>query len=92
MLTLKQKIQIRMAYDIAKREDVNPKEGKKKYGDVEYMDSVNNKYPLDKEHIVAAARYWGVVENRAKYSKKDQATMTAKLERAKKKFNVGHDE
>ena len=31
----------------SKREDVNPEAGKKKYGDVAFADSTNNKYPIE---------------------------------------------
>ena len=36
-----------MATKIDRREGVNPKEGERKYGDVEFADPVNNKYPVD---------------------------------------------
>jgi hypothetical protein len=37
---------------ITKREDVNPKTGIKKYGDVKFADIKNKKYPIDtEEHI-----------------------------------------
>ena len=35
-----------MGTKIDRREDVNPKEGERKYGDVEFADPVNNKYPM----------------------------------------------
>lgn len=76
---------------IAKREDVSPKEGVKKYGSgAGFADEKNKKYPLDtKEHVEAAAHYWGMPKNREKYSAADQKTITAKIEAAKKKFGVG---
>ncbi len=38
-----------------KREDANPDEGEHKYGDVEFADPVNKKYPVDTpEHVRAA--------------------------------------
>jgi len=37
---------------IERRKDVNPKEGKREHGDVEFADPVNKKYPIDTEtHI-----------------------------------------
>lgn len=43
---------------IARRDDVNPKEGEHKYGAVEFADPVNKKYPNDTvEHVRAAWRY-----------------------------------
>src|SRR5215475_3392283 len=73
---------------VAKREDVSPKEGKKKYGDVEFADEKNKKYPLDKEHIHAAISYWGMPKNRAKYSAEDQKKITARIRAAAKKHEV----
>src|SRR5215213_497641 len=32
---------------IDRRDDVNPDEGEHKYGDVQFADSTNNKYPVD---------------------------------------------
>ena len=44
-----------MSPKIERREDVNPKEGVREYGDVEFADSTNKKYPIDSpEHIRSA--------------------------------------
>ena len=32
---------------IGKREDVSPEEGKREYGDVDFADPTNKKYPID---------------------------------------------
>lgn len=77
--------------EVAKREDVTPadkKAAKKEYGDVEYADEKNKKYPLDAEHIRAAISYWGMPKNRAKYSPEDQKKISAKIARAAKKHGV----
>jgi hypothetical protein len=43
---------------IDRRDDVNPDEGERKYGDVQFADPVNNKYPVDTpEHVRAAWSY-----------------------------------
>ena len=40
---------------INRRDDVNPKEGEREYGDVKFADTTNNKYPIDTpEHVRAA--------------------------------------
>ena len=79
-----------IAFKVAPREDVNPKEGKEKYGDVEFADEKNKKYPLDtKAHVRAAASYFGMPKNREKYSAEDQKKIDAKIEAAKKKFKIG---
>jgi hypothetical protein len=74
---------------ITKREDVNPKEGKKKYGNVPFADMRNHKYPLDEKHVAAAASYFGKPENRAKYSKEEQKIIDGRIRAAKKKFHIG---
>ena len=93
MINLFDRIRIyQFAMDIAKREDINPKEGKKKYGDVTYADEKNKRYPLDTpEHVRAAASYWGMQKNKGKYSPGDQKEITAKIESAKKKFKIGEE-
>jgi hypothetical protein len=77
---------------IEKREDVSPKEGKSKYGDVTFADEKNKKYPLDTPaHTRSAASYFGMPKNRAKYSEADQKSIDAKIAAAKKKFGIGDD-
>ncbi|MCP9496550.1 MAG: hypothetical protein MSG64_19075 [Pyrinomonadaceae bacterium MAG19_C2-C3] len=57
-----------MSDNIKHRDDVNPKEGEGKYGDVEFANPVNNKYPIDTpEHIRAAWSYINHKDNAAKY-------------------------
>lgn len=38
---------------IGKRNNVNPERNKKEYGDVEFADPTNNKYPLDSDQAEA---------------------------------------
>lgn len=76
---------------ITKREDVSPadkKRAEKEYGDVEYADEKNKKYPLDEKHIHQALSYWGNPDNRAKYSPEEQKTITNKIRRAAKRLGV----
>jgi hypothetical protein len=50
---------------IEQSEDVNQEEGERKYGDVEFADTVNNKYPVDTpEHVRAA---WSYINHKDKY-------------------------
>lgn len=78
---------------VAEREDVSEAEearAKEKYGDVNYADEKNTKYPLDTEaHVRAAASYFGMPKNRGKYSAEDQKKIDAKIASAKKKFGIG---
>ena len=47
-----------MATEIERREDVNPKEGVREYGDVEFADPTNKKYPIDSPgHLRTAWSY-----------------------------------
>lgn len=65
---------------IAAREGVNPKEGQHKYGDVEFADEKNKKYPIDTaEHIRAAWNYINKEQNAGKYSSTDLATIRHKI-------------
>jgi hypothetical protein len=65
---------------IAKRPDVDPKDGKDKYGNVEYADPTNKKYPLDTpKHIKAAWSYIHMPKNAAKYSDEDVKAIKAKI-------------
>ena len=43
-----------MTKPIHKRDDTDPDDGERKYGDVEFADPVNNKYPIDSEEHVRA--------------------------------------
>ena len=36
-----------MSAKIERRDDVNPKRGEHEYGDVDFADPVNKKYPID---------------------------------------------
>jgi hypothetical protein len=74
---------------IEKREDVSPKEGKSKYGDVTFADEKNKKYPLDSEtHVRAAWSYINMPKNAAKYSSEDVKTIKRKIKAAGKKYDI----
>lgn len=74
---------------IDRREDVKPDEGERKYGDVEFADPVNNKYPIDTEdHIRAAWSYINHKDNAAKYDKDEVETIKNRIKRAAKKHGI----
>ena len=78
-----------MSTKIDRRDDVNPEEGEEKYGDVEFADPVNNKYPIDTaDHVRAAWRYINQEDNAAKYDKGEVATIKERIKRAAKKHDV----
>lgn len=74
---------------IDRRDDVSPKEGEEKYGDVQFADPTNNKYPIDtEEHIRAAWNYINHKGNAAKYDKNEVETIKDRIKRAAKKFDI----
>lgn len=78
-----------MSTKIDRRDDVSPKEGERKYGDVEFADPVNNKYPVDSaEQVRAAWRYINQRDNAAKYDADDVDTIKDRIKRAAKKHDV----
>lgn len=72
-----------------KREDINPNTGLHKYGNVEFADKVNKKYPIDsEEHIRAAWNYIHMKRDASKYSSKDLKTIENNIIKAwKNKIN-----
>jgi len=74
---------------IEKREDVNPEEGIRKYGDVAFADPVNKKYPLDTEaHVRAAHNYINHPDNAAKYSADEVKTIKSRINQAAEKYGI----
>ena len=74
---------------IERREDVNPEEGERKYGDVEFADPVNNKYPVDTpEHVRAAWSYINHKDNAAKYDPQEAEKIKERIRRAAKRQGV----
>ncbi len=78
-----------MSHKIDRRDDVNPDEGINKYGDVEFADTMNNKYPIDtEEHVRAAWSYINQKDNAAKYDANEVKTIKMRIKRAAKKFDI----
>ncbi len=74
---------------IDRRDDVNPGEGEEKYGDVEFADATNKKYPVDTpEHVRAAWNYINHKDNAAKYDAGEVETIKNRIKRAAKKHGV----
>lgn len=72
-----------------RRKDTNPDEGENKYGDVEFADSTNNKYPIDtEEHVRAAWSYINKAGNAEKYSAADAEKIRNRIKKAAKKFDI----
>jgi len=82
---------MRTVQAIEKRSDVSPEEGKGKYGDVNFADEKNKKYPIDTEaHIRAAWNYINKSANAAKYSADDVKSIKRKIIAAwKRKIDKG---
>lgn len=65
------------------------KDDKKPYGDVDYADEKNGKYPIDtKEHAKAAWSYINKEKNAAEYSSSELASVKSKIKAACKKFGI----
>jgi hypothetical protein len=78
---------------IDRRDDVNPKEGEHKYGEVEFADPVNNKYPVDTpEHVRAAWSYIHHKDNASKYDAEEVRQIKSRIKRAAKKHGVEIEE
>jgi len=74
---------------IDRRDDVSPKEGLREYGDVEFADPVNHKYPIDTaEHVRAAWSYINHKDNAAKYDKDEVNLIKTRIKRAAKRHGV----
>jgi hypothetical protein len=74
---------------IDRRDDVSPKEGVREYGNVEFADPTNKKYPIDSaEHVRAAWSYINHKDNAAKYDAAEVKTIKERIKRAAKKYDV----
>ncbi len=74
---------------IARREDVNPKDGERTYGDVEFADPVNKKYPIDTAaHVRAAWSYINHRDNAAKYDADEVRIIKERIKRAARRHGV----
>lgn len=78
-----------MSTKIDRRDDVNPNEGLREYGDVEFADSTNHKYPIDSpEHIRAAWSYINQKDNAAKYDAGELNIIKNRIKQAARKHGV----
>ncbi len=74
---------------IDRRADVNPETGEHKYGDVQFADTTNNKYPIDTpEHVRAAWSYINQKGNAAKYEADEVETIKQRIKQAASKHGV----
>ncbi|HEX8834239.1 MAG TPA: DUF6582 domain-containing protein [Abditibacteriaceae bacterium] len=78
-----------MSEYIERRDDVDPARGEEEYGDVQFADPTNNKYPIDTpEHVRAAWNYIHHKDNAAKYDADEVETIKNRIRRAAKKYGV----
>lgn len=78
-----------MSDRIEHRDDVNPKEGLHEYGDVQFADPTNHKYPIDTpEHVRAAWSYINHRDNASKYDKDDVAAIKGRIKHAAKQHGI----
>lgn len=82
-----------MSQKIERRENVNPERGEHEYGDVEFADPTNNKYPIDTpEHVRAAWSYINHPRNADKYDADDVKSIKERIKRAAHKHGVDVEE
>jgi hypothetical protein len=78
-----------MGTHINRRDDVNPDEGENTYGDVQFADPTNNKYPIDtEEHVRAAWSYINKKSNAAKYDPDAVEAIKGRIKRAAERFDI----
>lgn len=78
-----------MTGQIRRRDDVNPERGIHEYGDVEFADPVNNKYPIDTdEHILTGWRYIHKEHNEQEYSDDEVKTIEKRMMDAARKHGL----
>ncbi len=78
-----------MSKKIQHRDGVNPERGEHEYGDVEFADNTNKKYPIDTPaHIRAAWSYIHHKDNAVKYEAEDVEIIKERIKRAAKKHDV----
>lgn len=74
---------------IHRRQDTDPEEGRRKYGDAEFADPVNRKYPVDTPgRIKAAWAYIHQPSNEGKYTVRELGTIRARIRRSAKARRV----
>jgi len=74
---------------IGRRDDVDPEEGIRNYGEVEFADPVNNKYPIDTpEHVRAAWAYIHVPRNAMFYTAAEIELIKSRIIEAARRFGI----
>ena len=82
-----------MTKPIHQRDDTSPTEGQHKYGDVEFADPVNKKYPIDtEEHVRAAWSYINHKDNAAKYTAEEVDRIKGRIETAATRYDIQIDD
>lgn len=76
-----------------RRKDINPEEGVREYGLVEFADPTNNKYPIDtSEHIRAAWRYIHQKRNAQKYDEDELQSIKDRIRMAADEHDIPVEE
>ena len=82
-----------MATHISRRDDVDPSEGEREYGDVTFADPTNKKYPIDtEEHVRAAWSYINKKSNAAMYDADEVDAIKGRIKRAAGKHGIKIDD
>ena len=74
---------------IKRRDDVNPKQGEREHGDVDFADETNKKYPLENVGNVRSAwRYINQDRNSGKYDADEVDLIKRKIKAVAKRHGV----
>ena len=75
--------------NVERRKDTSPERGEHRYGNVEFADPTNKKYPIDNaEHVRAAWSYINHPDNASKYSHEDLSWIKDRIKRAAERHGV----
>jgi hypothetical protein len=78
-----------MTKRIHRRRDVDPSEGREKYGDTQFADPTNKKYPIDTPgRIKAAWAYIHQPRNAATYTGRERQIIRSRIRKAAKARRV----
>lgn len=74
---------------INKREDVDPIDAEREYGEAEFADAVNKKYPIDTpERVQASWAYINREENAVKYNEDAVELIKQRIREAAREFDI----
>jgi hypothetical protein len=78
-----------MSEYIRRHKDIDPDQGRREYGDVEFADPTNSRYPIyTAEHVRTAWSYINHEDNAAEYSRDEVETIRSRIRGAAGRHGV----